>query len=349
MKKIKIQNKLIGDGEPCFIIAEAGVNHNGSIDLAFKLVDEAKNAGADCIKFQTFYAKNLESKHAVKPDYFKGRDNNLGKMEFMKSLELKPGEFAQLKEYCDKKSIIFMSTVYDLEALDVLVKIEAPALKIGSSDTLNTPLLMEAAKTKIPILLSTGMTNMEEVKFIVKFLKKYKTDIALFQCTSQYPAPYAEINLRVIETFKKIFDCPVGLSDHSEGIFIPVAGAAMGANMIEKHFTLDRNLSGVDQPASIEPQELKEMIDNIRKTEEAIGNKEKNIQPSEKEHLISMRKSLVAAKNLEKGTIITIKDIFVKRPGSGISPVEIEKVIGKKLRVPVSEDDLFNWGQFYDN
>ncbi|MDD4625226.1 MAG: N-acetylneuraminate synthase family protein [Candidatus Pacebacteria bacterium] len=349
MQEIKIGNKLIGSGQPCFIIAEAGVNHNGNLDLAFKLVDEAKKAGADCVKFQTFYAENIESKNAVKPDYFQGRDNNLSKMEFMKSLELKPDEFSKLKDYCDKKDIIFMSSLCDPKSFEVLTNIKVSAFKIGAPDSLNVPLLRSATKTGIPILLSTGITNIQDIEFVVNDIKTHgNSEIALFQCTSQYPAPYGEINLKVIEFLKEKFDCPVGLSDHSEGIFIPVAGVAMGANMIEKHFTLSRNLPGVDQPASIEPQELKEMVYNIRKTEEAIGKKEKSIQPSEKEHLISMRKSLVAAKKIGENYLVQETDILVKRPGNGISPTEIDKLIGKRTKKPIEQDDLFSWDQFYE-
>lgn len=344
IKPVYIGKREIGAGQPCFIIAEAGVNHNGNMDMAFQLVNMAVAAKADCIKFQTFTTELCESKSALKPDYFFGRDSEKTKLELSKELELNESQFNELKQYCDSKGIIFLSMAADYKALNTLLNIGMEAIKISSSDTLNIPLLERIGETKLPVILSTGMSTIEDIELSFSTLKNNgSTEISILQCTSQYPAPYDEINLHVMKTYQERFKIPIGLSDHSKGIHIPVAAVAMGAHIVEKHFTLSHNLPGVDHAASIEPNELKELIQNIKDVETAFGTNYKSVQPSEREHLLTMRKSLVIAHDTKDGTLLKKEDILVKRPGGGILPSNIDKVIGKRLKKTLFEDDIITW------
>lgn len=341
---INIGNRLVGEDEPVLIIAEAGVNHNGSMDMALRMVDEAVQFGADCIKFQTFETDNIETKHSLKPSYFNGRDSGLDKLAYLKSVEFNKEEFKKIKDYCDSKNIMFLSTVSDTSGLELLLSIGVLAIKVGSSDTVNLPLLKEIGKTGLPLILSTGISTLKDVDIAVKSLSDFGCrQMAILQCTSEYPCSAEELNLNVIKTMRKRYDCPIGFSDHSKGNYVAVAAIALGAKIIERHFTLDRSLPGVDHAASSTPQEMKELVKLIRTTEKALGNGEKIIQPHEREHLITMRKSVVAASDFPKGTVITYDKIKVKRPGTGISPLEIDRVITKRLKIEVKEDDIIKW------
>ena len=334
-------DKLGVDNNQAFIIAEAGVNHNGYFDFAMELVKRAKEAGADCVKFQTFRTSASESRQSSKPGYFDGRIGSMTKQEWSRSLEFSVDQFKALKEYCEKLEIAFLSTACDIEGLRILEEIGTETIKIASSDTNNDYLLRAAGKTGLSVILSTGMSTDKEVSHAVETLKRYgSTQIALMQCTSQYPTPYEQINLRVMDNFRKKFDCPVGLSDHSEGIHIPLAAVALGACIIEKHFTLSRNLPGVDHTASLDPREFAEMVVFIRQVEAALGNKEKSVQPSEKENMKSMRRSLMASRWLSAGTILKREDITAKRPGTGLPPYKIEELIGKRLLTNMEEEEV---------
>lgn len=338
---IRIGRRIIGDRHPCFIIAEAGINHNGNLDMAMQLIDHAKQSGADCIKFQTFNTKASESIHSLKPSYFKGRDGNKSKHDFSRSLEFSRDQFKTLREYCGRSNIMFLSTATDLPSLKLLISIGVDAIKIGSSDTNNFMLLKNAAQTRLPIFLSTGISTFHDIQDSVDFLRSNGSgNVSVLQCTSQYPVPYSQVNLNAMKSFKEKFSLPVGYSDHSAGYHVPVAAVAAGANIIEKHFTLSRNLPGVDHIASIEPFEFKLMVKFIRDVEQSLGNGIKEIESSEKEHLMTMRKSIVAARGIRAGKPITEKDITVKRPGTGLSPKHYYRIIGKKLNTDLKPDDI---------
>ncbi len=318
--KIKIGKKIIGEDKPCFIIAEAGVNHNGSLKLAKKLVAAAKEAGVDAIKFQVFRAENLVTEKTGMADYQK---RNIGKkesqLEMLRKLELKHKDFKELKKYCDKKNIIFLSTPHSCqEDVDLIAEL-SPAIKVGSGDLTNLPILKYIAEKSLPIILSTGMAYLEEIREAVETILPINKELILLHCTTNYPTPLNEVNLKAIQTLEKEFNLPVGYSDHTEDINVSLATVALGACIIEKHFTLDRNLPGPDHKASLEPQELKEMVEGIRNTEtrltqkenpqniikeldigEALGDGIKEPRPSEVEVAKVVRKSIVAAEDIKK-------------------------------------------------
>jgi len=361
--QIKIKNKLIGKGLPCFIIAEAGVNHNGKFDLAKKLVESAKEAGADAIKFQTFKAENLVTAQTKQAKY---QTENIGKREaqyaMLKRLELSYSDFEKLKEYCDKAGIIFLSTPHsDKEDVDLVAKL-CPAIKIASGDLTNLPLLEYAAKKKKLIILSTGMADLEEVREAVNIILPINKKLILLHCTTNYPTPINEVNLKAMETMRKEFNLPVGYSDHTEGIDVSLGAVALGACLIEKHFTLDKNLPGPDHRASLEPDELREMIEKIRNIEkrlkegeipetiikelnfsEALGDSIKKPNANELETAKVIRKSIVAARDIEKGEEIKENMLAIKRPGTGIGPKFIKKVIGKKSKKDIKKDELIQF------
>ncbi|MDP6478080.1 MAG: N-acetylneuraminate synthase family protein [Nitrospinaceae bacterium] len=326
-----------------FIVAEAGINHNGYFDLALELIKQAKQAGADCVKFQAFRTTSSESKHSSMPGYFDGRIGKMTKQEWSRSLEFTVEEFSTLKTYCEELDIAFLSTACDIEGLRILQKIGAGAVKLASADTNNDYLLRAVGETGLPAILSSGMSDMAAIEHAFETLHKFgNRQIALLQCTSQYPAPYDQLNLRVIETFRKKFGCPVGLSDHSEGIHIPLAAVALGAQIIEKHFTLSRNLPGVDHAASLEPDQFKEMVRCIQEIEGAMGSGKKKIQPDEIENAKNMSRSLMAARPLSAGTRLTMEDITAKRPGTGLPPTEIDKLLGRRLVTDMEPEDFFS-------
>ena len=330
-------------GSGVFVIAEAGINHNGHFDLALELVRQAKEAGADCVKFQTFRYAASESRHSTLPGYFQGRFGFSSKRDWYASIEFSPEQFRDLRDYCGELGIVFLSTACDVEGLRILQDIGADALKIASCDTNNDYLLLAAARTGLPVILSTGMSAMDEVEHAVALLREHGAGpLALMQCTSQYPAPAGGVNLRVMDTFRDRFGLPVGLSDHTPGIHVPIAAAARGARMIEKHFTLSRSLPGVDHPASLEPAELREMIRCIRETEAALGDGIKTVHPAEAGNVRDMRRSLMAARRLEAGTVLGPEDITAKRPGHGMPPAQIGRLLGRRLLRAMESEDLFD-------
>lgn len=327
-----------------YIIAEAGVNHNGSMELAKQMVDKAKEAGADCIKFQTFVSKNIVSKGAIKADYQKKQtDSNESQLDMLRKLELSFDDFKELKKYCDFKKIEFLSTAFDFDSIDFLNDLGLELWKIPSGEVTNLPYLIKIAKTNKPVILSTGMCNIEEVNEAVNVLKENGCDdITLLQCTTEYPAPFGEVNLKVMNTLNKTFKLPIGYSDHTKGIEVSIAAVAMGAKVIEKHFTLDRNMEGPDHKASLEPYDLKNMVNAIRNVELAIGEGEKKVTESEKKNINIARKSIVAKRSINKGEVFTEENITTKRPGNGISPMKWFDIIGEKANRDFKEDELID-------
>jgi len=344
MTKIEIGNRLVGRNEACFIIAEAGVNHNGDIIMAKKLIDVAKEAGVDAVKFQTFKAENLVTDEGETADYQK---NNVGKskgqLTMLKELELGYEDFAELKKYGDEKKIIFLSTPHTEDSLDFLDSL-VPAFKIGSGDLTNLPFLKKVARKKKPIILSTGMSTLKEIQGAVNVIKSEGNNkIILLHCITNYPCTLEEANLKAMLTLEKEFNLPVGYSDHTLGIICPVMAVALGAQVIEKHFTLNKNLPGPDHKASLAPDELKEMVKAIRSAEKALGNGIKKPTKSEEKIKKFVRKSIVAKVNIPKGAKIVRDMICIKRPGTGIEPKYFRKVIGKNAQENIKKDEIITF------
>ena len=332
------------------IIAEAGVNHNGSFELAKQLVDKAAEAGADIVKFQTCKAENVISRYADKAEYQKKTTGEADtQLDMVRKLMLTYEEYGQLKEYCEEKGIRFLSTAFDLPSVDYLHSIGMGLWKIPSGEITNLPLLIKIAQLHEPIIMSTGMSALEEVGNAVKVLKDNgATDITLLHCTTEYPAPYEDVNLKAMDTMKEAFGLPVGYSDHTKGIEIPIAAVARGACVIEKHFTLDRNMEGPDHKASLEPQELAEMVRTIRNVEQAIGDGIKKVSASELKNQDIARKSIIAAKAIKAGETFTEENVTTKRPGSGIDPMRWFNLLGKTAKHDYEEDYLIEKDELDD-
>jgi N,N'-diacetyllegionaminate synthase len=332
------------------IIAEAGVNHNGNIQKAKELVDTAKNAGADIIKFQTFKAEKLVSKSAQKAQYQAENTNDRDNSQFtmLKKLELSVTEHLELIEYCEKKRIRYLSTGFDEESLDQLDQQGVPFFKIPSGEITNKPYLQHLAVKRKPVILSTGMSDIKEIGEALKTLTckgLSKDQITILHCNTGYPTPMKDVNLRAMLTIQDTFNVKVGLSDHTLGIEVPIAAVALGATVIEKHFTLSRTMQGPDHKASLEPDELIEMVIAIRNIEMALsGDGHKIPTPSEKPNIPVVRRSIHYSKNLKKGHSLSMKDIIMKRPGDGISPMEYEKFLGMILKTDVCKDQKLAWG-----
>lgn len=325
------------------VIAEVGVNHNGSIETAKELIDIASEHGADIVKFQTFSADKLVTHDAPKAKYqVENTKNSDSQFKMLKKLELSRDSFIELSNYCFEKNIEFLSTGFDQQNIKFLVDIGIKRIKIPSGEINNLPLLKYISQFKLPIILSTGMATLDEVRESLEFLYKKgvkNKDITLLHCTSQYPTPLEYVNLKAMETMKKTFNINVGYSDHTLNYETPIAAIAMGAKIIEKHFTLSRSMEGPDHAASLEPKELKHMIISIRNTEMLLGSKEKKPTSIEKENIKVARKSIVAFKNIPAGKVIEESDLDTKRPGSGISPMEWENIIGTKAKKDFKKDD----------
>ncbi|MGN7469341.1 N-acetylneuraminate synthase [Brevibacillus sp. SAFN-007a] len=351
-----------------FIIAEAGVNHNGSLELAKELVYQAAVAGADAVKFQTFKAKNIISKYAEKADYQKKTTGTQeSQLEMVEKLEMTADMHEELVAHCKTFGIKFLSTPFDLESIELLAKrIGVDQLKLPSGEITNAPLLLKAAMTGLPLILSTGMSTLGEIEKALGVLafgyvhsdqppsiqafqrafasvegqRALQQKVSLLHCTTEYPAPFADVNLKAMDTLVTAFGLPVGLSDHTEGIAVPIAAVARGAIIIEKHFTLDKNLPGPDHKASLEPQELKQMIESIRQIELALGTNLKLPTPSELKNKLVARKSLVAARSIKKGEPFTKENLTAKRPGKGIAPMFFWEMIGKRATKDYQPDEV---------
>ena len=324
------------------VIAEAGVNHNGSLELAKKLVDVAAEAGADIVKFQTFKADQIVTKSASKAEY---QVTNTGdassQYEMLKKLELTHEMHHELLNYCREKNIEFLSTPFDLESLYYLQDLGIKTWKIPSGEITNYPYLQAIGRTKKPVIMSTGMSTVSEIREAVNLLKNEgATEITLLHCNTQYPTPMCDVNLNAMNTLRDEFGLSVGYSDHTLGIEVPIAAVAMGATVIEKHFTIDKSLDGPDHKASLSPDELKDMVSAIRNIEKALGEEKKEPSPSERNNIDIVRKSIVAKTNIKKGDIFSESNLTTKRPGTGISPMKWNDVLGKIANRDYCVDDL---------
>lgn len=325
-----------------YIIAEAGVNHNGSFDLARKLVDEAVKAGADCVKFQTFVPEKLVSRYAEKADYQKdSTDENESQLSMLKKLTLSYDNYRDLARYAVSQGIDFCTTAFDEESISFVHELGCKFWKIPSGEITNYPYLVQVASYQEPIVMSTGMSNLKEVGEAVDVIRKYsKASLILLHCNTEYPTPFCDVNLMVMKRMQEEFGCPVGYSDHTPGIEIPIAATALGAVIIEKHFTLDKNMPGPDHKASLNPNELCELVQKVRNVNSALGNGEKIIQKSEEKNLNIARKSIVAACKIKKGDLFSVKNLTAKRPGDGISPMRWNEIIGREAKRDFEEDEL---------
>lgn len=314
------------------IIAEAGVNHNGDFDLACRLADAALRAGADYVKFQTGVPEKVISTFAAQAEYQAantGREES--QLDMVRRIMLPADAFAPLRDYCRKIGIRFLSTPFDLDSIDTLRPLGMDAVKVPSGEITNLPYLRKIAGMGLPVIMSTGMSRLGEVDDALEVLAANGVgidDITLLHCNTEYPTPYSDVNLRAMQTLGQAFGCRVGYSDHTKGIEVPVAAVALGATVIEKHFTLDRNMEGPDHKASLEPDELAAMVRSIRHIEQALGDGRKRVSDSERKNITIARKSLVAARPIRKGEIFSAENITVKRPGDGISPMLYDMVTG---------------------
>ena len=326
------------------IIAEAGVNHNGKYDLAVKMIHEAKRAGADYVKFQTAVPELVISTIAPKAEYQKETTgNDESQLDMCRAIHLPLSDYAKLKKICDNVGIGFMSTPFDLVSIDTLEPLDMDYYKIPSGEITNLPYLRKIASKGRKVIMSTGMSEMNEIADALKVLEDgglKRADITLLHCNTEYPTPFGDVNLMAMKTIGDTFGVSVGYSDHTRGIEVPIAAVAMGAKVIEKHFTLDCNMEGPDHKASLEPDQLKAMVDAIRNVEMAIGSAEKHATASETPNKVVARKSIVAACDIAEGDILTEKNITVKRPGNGISPMLWDSVIGTKAKRAFRFDEL---------
>lgn len=324
------------------IIAEAGVNHNGSLKLAKQMIDEAAKAGADYIKFQTFKPEKLVSKFAQKADYQKKTTgNNESQLQMLEKLALSYDDFVELKKYCEQIGIGFLSTPFDEDSIRFLDSLDMDFWKIPSGEITNYPYLVQIAQTGRDIVLSTGMCEMDEIADAMKVLEESGAgNISLLHCNTEYPTPYEDVNLLAMKQMRTAFKKQVGYSDHTVGIEVPIAAVALGAEIIEKHFTLDKNMDGPDHKASLEPLELSQMICSIRHIEKSLGDGNKKRTASEQHNIAASRKSIVAKCAISKGDIFTEANLTVKRPGNGISPMRWKELIGTRAERDYLEDEL---------
>ena len=327
-----------------FIIAEAGVNHNGSVDLAKRLIDTAFDSGADAVKFQTFKAKNIVVKNLDKAEYQKSSSDPLqSQFDMLKKFEFDLKTHKELISYCQNKGIIFLSSPFDLESIDLLSELKMTIYKIPSGEITNLPYLRHIGSLGKKVILSSGMSNLKEVEDALSVLTDAGTaidDVIVLHANTMYPTPMKDANLKAMLTIQKEFSVAVGYSDHTSGIEVSIAAVAMGASCIEKHFTLDKKMDGPDHKASLEPSELKEMVCSIRNIEKALGSSSKKPSPSEIVNLEVVRKSIVASQEIKKGEILTCKNITVKRPGTGLSPMMWDEVISTPASRDYQMDDL---------
>jgi N,N'-diacetyllegionaminate synthase len=326
------------------IIAEAGVNHNGSLELAKQLIDKAVEAGVDIIKFQTFKSEKLVSKAARQAEY---QQRNIGKKDegqlaMLKKLELSQADHEELISYCNERGIRFFSTAFDMDSIDYLHSLDMGLWKIPSGEITNYPYLRKIAQYKEPVILSTGMCELSDIEAAMKVLLDFgvrKEQIIILHCNTEYPTPFADVNLKAMLEIGEMFGVQIGYSDHTKGIEVPIAAVALGATVIEKHFTLDKNMEGPDHKASLEPDELKAMVSAIRNIEQALGSGHKTISESERKNIEIARKSIVAARPIEAGEMLTEENLTVKRPGNAISPMRWNEAVGTRAVRSFNEED----------
>lgn len=349
MTSISIGNKKVGIGKPVFIIAEAGVNHNGDIKLARKLIDVAATSGVDAVKFQTFAPDELLLKGTPRATYQAKNQKGVEETQYemLERLKLPREAHAELKRYAEKKGLIFLSTPFSLSDAAFLRDLRVDALKIGSTDTNNTPYLRTVASWGIPLILSTGMSGLEEIRESVQEIRSVgKCELTLLHCTTNYPTPFLEANVRAVSTLQREFNLPIGFSDHTEGVEAAVAVVALGAALIEKHITIDKNLPGPDHKASLDPMELTAFVRAIRNVEQALGTGEKVPFQSERDVARVARKSVVTLCPIAKGEIFTEKNLGAKRPGTGLAPKNIDRILGRRATKDMSVDYLIAEGDF---
>ena len=344
MLSVRIGERRVGDGQPCFVIAEAGANHNRDLGMARELIAVAAEAGADAVKFQTYSAETLYSKHTPSFSYLASITDK-STWQLIKDIELPREWQVVLAEEAHKRGIAFMSTPFDHQAVDELAALGVPAFKIASFEIVDLPLIRRAAAHGKPMILSTGLANYEDIQDALTACREADNDdVVLLQCTSLYPAPPSVMNLRAIHTLRRAFGTLTGLSDHSLGIHLPVASVALGACVIEKHYTLDRTLPGPDHPFAIEPQELRDMVRQVREVEAALGDGRKlGPAPEEKEMFDKARRSLVTARAIARGTRIEPEMLTIKRPGGGIRPKFADLVVGRVASADIPEDTVITW------
>ncbi len=345
--KIRIGTRAVGDHEPCYVVAEAGVNHNGSLDRARRMIRVAKRCGADAIKFQSFHADDLATTEARLARYQQRTGAHAtSQVEMLRRLALAEEEQTELFELCQREGIEFLSTPFDDSSADFLYKLGVPAFKIASGDLTNLPFLRLIARFRKPMIVSTGMARWEEVTQAVRTIRSSGNQrIVLLQCTTAYPEPPEEANLRVIAEYRRRLGTLSGFSDHTTGLMAGAAAVALGACLVEKHFTLSRKLRGPDHLASLEPGELERFIIQIREVERSLGDGRKRPMPSERENMVVARKSVVARTDLPAGKQITAADLTCKRPGSGIPPSQMERLIGRVARWDIPANTLITWSQ----
>lgn len=333
---------IMGNEEQILIIAEAGVNHNGDLELAKEMVRKAREAEADYIKFQTFIPRELVTSRAEKADYQKRETTgNSTQLEMLEQLALSEQAFLELKEYCDRLGVGFLSTPFDLRSIDFLSRLDMDYWKVPSGEITNRPYLERIAHTGKKVILSTGMSELHEIRTALDILEESGSgEIIILQCNTEYPTPFADVNLLAMKQMEEVFHKRVGYSDHTQGIEIPIAAAALGARVIEKHFTLDRNMEGPDHRASLEPDELAAMVQAVRNVERAMGDGKKQRTASEKHNAVLVRKSIVASAPIKAGDLFTSDNITVKRPGTGISPMNWHEVLGKRAKRDYEPDEM---------
>lgn len=338
----------IGPKQPCFVIAEAGVNHNGNLDMAFRLVDAALQAEANAVKFQIFISEQVVSATAPKAAYQREATGGTeSQLEMVKKLELPPHVFKEIQSYCQSVGILFLSTPFEETSADVLESLGVPAFKIPSGEITNFPFLKHVARKHRPMIVSTGMADLEEVRDAVEVIRNCgNADLILLHCVSNYPAKPANVNLRAMKTLADTFSVPVGFSDHTVGLEIALAAAALGASVIEKHLTLDKTLAGPDHRASLEPEEFAAMVRGIRSVESALGDGRKRPSPDELDTAAVARKSLVSTRSMSQGTILSKDDIAIRRPGTGLAPALRLELVGRRLSRDVQEGEPFQWEMF---
>ena len=325
------------------IIADAGVNHNGSLELAKQLIDAAAVAGVSYVKFQSFKAEKLVTKEAEQAEYQQRNAADSSQYTMLKKLELTHRQHEELVAHCKQKGVRFLSTAFDLESIEYLHSLNLGLWKIPSGEITNFPYLKKIAQYGEPVIMSTGMCSMDDVEQALNVLLEHgltKEQITLLHCNTEYPTPMQDVNLRAMEQMRERFGVKVGYSDHTKGIEVPIAAVAMGADVVEKHFTLDKSLPGPDHKASLEPNELKAMVDAIRNIEQALGDGEKHVSNSERRNIAIARKSIIAARNIKQGEVLTEENLTTKRPGNGVSPMRWNEVIGTCAIRDFKEDEL---------
>lgn len=332
----------INFNDSTFIIAEIGVNHNGSVELAKKMIKSACDCGVDAVKFQTFVSEDLVSENAKTAEYQEKNTNENSQLEMLKKLELSYEDFFELKKYAENCGVIFLSSPFDFKSVDLLEKLDVSLYKLGSGELTNFELIDYVLKTNKPLILSTGMATLDEIKETYDFIKN-KNQLVILHCITGYPTSFEEANLNFIKTLQKELDVPIGFSDHSPGIELPIAAVALGACVVEKHFTLDKTLEGPDHKASLNPEEFKAMVNAIRNVEVAMGDGIRKFSENEIDIKKVARKSIILNKDIKKGTVLKKDMLSIKRPGTGIEPKYLDEVIGKIANKDLNSSAILQW------